>query len=462
MVFIVAKWNVIILIKKNMYMKKEKGAEILMKKRRNISISVLLIFGMFVCMLTGCSGKSGKEEKVTEIEILQYKQEAAAYFEKVEEKFNATHKNIRLKIESPNDASTIMRTRFIREDYPDIIGIGGDINYSYFLDAEILMNISDYKGLDEIKESYKEIDKNLEFVPTDGVYAVPYAGNAAGILYNKKIFEEHGWKIPQTWSELMNLCDEIQAAGLQPFTMGFKDTWTCLAPWNGLAVDLAPSDVCRQVNQGKTTFTENYREVAEKMLQLLSYGPKDPFAYNYNDACTAFARGEAVMYPIGSYAIPQIKSVNPDMNIGSFTFPANDNESDNVLNSGIDLQFSVMKACKNKEAAYEVLKYPYEDETIQIYLDEQGGIACKDGDFAIPETLEDMRPYIENNRMADYQDHHYPSEMGVDAMIQTFLLDTSDNAQEKFLKKFDSDWKRYNRDLIRKVQDYQKEQEDAQ
>ena len=433
-----------------------------MKKRRNISISVLLIFGMFVCMLTGCSGKSGKEEEVTEIEILQYKQEAAAYFEKVEEKFNATHKNIRLKIESPNDATTILKTRFIREDYPDIIGIGGDINYSYFLDAEILMDISDYKGLDEIKESYKEIDKNLEFVPTDGVYAVPYAGNAAGILYNKKIFEEHGWKIPQTWSELMNLCDEIQAAGLQPFTMGFKDTWTCLAPWNGLAVDLAPSDVCRQVNQGKTTFTENYREVAEKMLQLLSYGPKDPFAYNYNDACTAFARGEAVMYPIGSYAIPQIKSVNPDMNIGSFTFPANDEESDNVLNSGIDLQFSVMKACKNKEAAYEVLKYLYDDETIQIYLDDQGGIACKDGDFAIPETLKDMRPYIENNRMADYQDHHYPSEMSVDAMIQTFLLDTSDNAQEKFLKKFDSDWKRYNRDLIRKVQDYQKEQEDAQ
>lgn len=36
--------------------------------------------------------------------------------------------------------------------------------------------------------------------------------------------------------------------------------------------------------------------------------------------------------------------------------------------------------------------------------------------------------------MADYQDHHYPSEMSVDAMIQTFLLDTRDNAQEKFLK----------------------------
>ena len=236
-------------------------------------------------------------------------------------------------------------------------------------------------------------------------------------------------------------------------------TW---APWNALAVGLTDSDTCNQVNMGNTTFSDTYGPVAEKMRALLDYAEKNPYAYGYNDACTAFARGESAMYPIGSYAIPQIKSVNPDMNIGSFTFPANDEESDNVLNSGIDLQFSVMKACKNKEAAYEVLKYLYEDETIQIYLDDQGGIACKDGDFAIPETLKDMRPYIENNRMADYQDHHYPSEMSVDAMIQTFLLDTSDNAQEKFLKKFDSDWKRYNRDLIRKVQDYQKEQEDAQ
>ena len=123
---------------------------------------------------------------------------------------------------------------------------------------------------------------------------------------------------------------------------------------------------------GNTTFEQTYGTVAEKMRALLDYAESNPYAYSYNDACTAFARGESAMYPIGSYAIPQIKSVNPDMNIGSFTFPANENEADNVLNSGIDLQFSVMKACKNKEAAYEVLKYLYDDETIQIYLDDQG------------------------------------------------------------------------------------------
>ena len=64
--------------------------------------------------------------------------------------------------------------------------------------------------------------------------------------------------------------------------------------------------------------------------------------------------------------------------------------------------------------------------------------------------------------MADYQDHHYPSEMSVDAMIQTFLLDDSEEAADTFLERFDTEWKRYNRDLIKKVQQYQQEMGDVQ
>ena len=44
-------------------------------------------------------------------------------------------------------------------------------------------------------------------------------------------------------------------------------------------------------------------------------------------------------------------------------------------------------------------------------------------------------------------------------MIQTYLMDDSDNSTEKFLKRFDKDWKRYNRDLIEKVQKYEQEKE---
>lgn len=422
-----------------------------MKRKKAIS-AVLAVAMLTAAILPGCG--SGGDSGVTEIEILQYKPEAAAYFDKVEDEFNATHDDIHLTISSPNDASTIMRTRFVREDYPDIIGIGGDINYSYYVDADILADVSDYPGMADIKQSYIDILESLEIVPTEGTYGVPYVANAAGILYNKDMFEEHGWEIPESWDELIDLCEEIKSEGILPFYFGFRDTWTCLAPWNSLAVDLAPSDTCKQVNAGETTFAEEYRETAEKCLQLVSYGPEDPVAYGYNDACTAFARGESAMYPIGSYAVPQILQVNPDMNIDSFVTPGNDDASKNTLNSGVDLMFSVTAACENKEAAYEVLDFLFEDENVQAYIDDQNAVPCKEGDFELAPMLDGMKPFIESGNMTDYQDHYYPSEMAVDAQIQTLIINKDVDA---FLAKFDKDWQRYNRDIIREVQEYNEE-----
>lgn len=426
-------------------------------KRRGKAALCLGMTGVMAVgtMLSGC-GKEQTNGKV-KIEVVQYKPEAVDVFEELEKKFNETHDNIELVIDSPNDAMTILKTRFIREDYPDIIGIGGDVNYSNFLDSDMLMDISDFDGLDDIKEAYLETDKELEYVPMDGVYAMPYMANAAGVLYNKDMFEEHGWTIPTTWDEFTALCEKIEAEGIQPLYFGFKDSWTCLAPWNAIAVDLAPSDVCSEVNKGNTTFTDNYREVAEKEKALLAYAQDNPAAYGYNDACTAFAKGESAMFVIGSYAVPQIKSVNPDMNIDSFVFPASNNAEENVLNSGNDLQFSIMKNCEHKEEAYEVLRFFMKDENVQSYIDDQSAVPCKKGDFELPSMLDGMKEYINEGKLVDYQDHHYPSEMSVDAMIQTYLLDNSENATDKFLKKFDTEWVRYNRDLIQKVQDSEKE-----
>ncbi len=429
-----------------------------MKKSR-AAVSLLTAAAISASVfLSGCSGDAGKDG-VTTVTMLQYKPEAVKAFEKIEQLFNETHDDIQLKIESPNEAMTVLKTRLIREDYPDIVGIGGDMNYSNFLDADLFEDISDIEIIDTINPAYLKTEKELELLPKEGVYALPYAANAAGILYNKDMFEQNGWEIPETWSEFIALCEEIKKSGTDPLYLGYKDTWACLAPWNALAVGLASSDVCSSVNAGRTTFAAEYAEVADKIKVLLDYAEPNPNAYSYNDACTAFARGQSAMYPIGSYAVPQILSVNPDMNIDSFTFPANENEQDNVLNSGIDLHFSVMKGTKNKEAVYEVLRFLFDDETVQIYLDDQGGIPCKQGDFALPSFLDGMEQYIKDGRMSDYHDHHYPSEMSVDAMIQTYLMDKNDNSAQQFLERFDKEWARYNRDLIARVKKYEEGQQ---
>ena len=131
-------------------------------------------------VLAGCGNQDNGGK--TEIELVQYKPEAVEVFKKLEEKFNSTHDDIHLKIDSPNDTMTILKTRFVREDYPDILGIGGDINYSYFIDSDILADVSDFDGLSEVNQGYVDILEGLEFVPTEGTYGVPYVANAAGIL----------------------------------------------------------------------------------------------------------------------------------------------------------------------------------------------------------------------------------------------------------------------------------------
>ena len=423
-------------------------------KKKVIAVFLVLTVLLSMVAVAGCGSDSSSDGK-TEIEIIQYKMEATDYFDALEEEFNATHDDIHLTIDSPNDASTIMRTRFIREDYPDIIGIGGDINYSYYVDAEILAAICPTGTAWPISNSpILILQKDWKpFRQTEPILLLIWQTPPESFT-TRICLKNTAWEIPTTWDELISLCEEIQSEGILPFYFGFRDTWTCLAPWNAIAVDLAPADICKQVNRGDATFTEAYREAAEKYIQLMDYGPDDPAAYGYNDACTAFANGEAAMYPIGSYAVPQIQSVNPDMNIDSFVMPANDDPDGNTLNSGIDLGFCVTAASENKEAAYEVLDFLYEDENIQAYIDDQNSISCKEGDYELASMLDGMTEYIESGNMTDYQDHYYPSEMAVDAILQTYVLNKDTDA---FLKRFDTDWQRYNRDTIRTVQEYEEE-----
>ena len=63
-------------------------------KRKNAISAVLAVAMLTAAILPGCS--SGGDSGVTEIEILQYKPEAATYFDQVEEQFNASHDDIHL------------------------------------------------------------------------------------------------------------------------------------------------------------------------------------------------------------------------------------------------------------------------------------------------------------------------------------------------------------------------------
>ena len=400
--------------------------------------------------LTGCEGE--RSDGRTEIEFVSYKREAVSIFEALMAEFNETNDHIYLNFTSPNDAVTIMKTRFVREDYPDVVAIGGDASYADFVDSNILADVTEYPGMANVQPAYQEIMKSVTYVPMDGIYGVPYIANAAGMLYNKDMFAEKGWDIPETWDEFIALCEEIKAEGeVLPLYLGFLDTWTILSPWNSILVDLVPQDHIRKVNAGEAKFADYYREPAEKLYQLLQYGEEGPFAYSYEDACTAFARGQSAMFPCGSFAVPQILSANPDMNVGLFAMPAADDPEDRLVVSGVDLCWNMTVANEDhREQVYEVIDFLNEPDNLQTYCDDQKAIPCIEGDFTLDPLFDDIQEFLDAGKVIDYPDHSYPSGMACDARLQAFLMDGDVDA---FLENWDSLWQRYNKTVIRKVQE---------
>ena len=401
--------------------------------------------------LTGCEGE--RSDGRTEVEFVSYKREAVSIFEALMAEFNETNDHIYLNFTSPNDAVTIMKTRFVREDYPDVVAIGGDASYADFVDSDILADVSGYPGMEKVQPAYQEIMKSVTYVPMDGIYGVPYIANAAGMLYNKDMFAEKGWDLPETWDEFIDLCEKIKAEGeVLPLYLGFLDTWTILSPWNSMLVELVPSDHIRKVNAGEATFADYYREPAEKLLKLLDYAEDGPMAYSYEDACTAFARGQSAMFPCGSFAVPQILSANPEMNIGLFAMPASDDPDDRIVVSGVDLCWNMTVANEDhREQIYEVIDFLNEPENLQTYCDDQKAIPCIEGDFRLDPLFDDIQSFLDEGKVIDYPDHSYPSGMACDAQLQAFLLDGNVDA---FLENWDNLWQRYNKTVIRKYNEY--------
>lgn len=405
--------------------------------------------------LTGCEGQ--RSDGKTEIEFVSYKREAVSIFEALMAEFNESNDHIYLNFTSPNDAVTIMKTRFVREDYPDVVAIGGDASYADFVDSNILADVSGYPGMEKVQPAYQEIMKSVTYVPMDGIYGVPYIANAAGMLYNKDMFAEKGWDLPETWDEFIDLCETIKAEGeVLPLYLGFLDTWTILSPWNSMLVELVPSDHIRKVNAGEAKFADYYREPAEKLLKLLDYAEDGPMAYSYEDACTAFARGQSAMFPCGSFAVPQILSANPEMNIGLFAMPASDNPDDRIIVSGVDLCWNMLAAKEeHRDQIYEVIDFLNEPENLQTYCDDQKAIPCIEGDFTLDPLFDDIQDFLDEGKVIDYPDHSYPSGMACDAQLQAFLLDKDVDA---FLANWDNLWQRYNKTVIRKYAEYMSNQ----
>lgn len=408
-------------------------------------ITTIITSALMTAFFTGCSNNEGKNEDITEIMFFSNKIEAVGTYNKLVEKFEAENPNIRVTISAPPDATTVLKTKLVKGDVPDIISMSADRSYADFVEANILEDLDGLVDIDKINPVYNKMMKDLEIEDKQGIYGVPYALNASGVIYNKDIFKELNLEIPKTWDEFLSVAQKVKDEQIIPFYMTYKEAWTTLPAWNTVSSTLVSSEIFDKVNKREITFSEIYDETTDKILELLEFGHSDNFGVGYNDGNIAFAKGESAMYLQGSYAIPSILTVNENLNLGMFALPATNNVENNKLVSGVDVYFSIPKDAKNKEESIKFINFLLEEENSQLYIEEQCAFSAVKGVEQNDIMFEAFKPYFEENKVVDFQDHFYPAELPAGDMIQTYLIDQN---KEKFLTNFQKEWLKANRQYI--------------
>ncbi|AXM89527.1 ABC transporter substrate-binding protein [Anoxybacillus ayderensis G10] len=410
-------------------------------KRKRIIVFGNLIASMILLFLVGCKAeevdeKDSSSEKV-KIEFFHYKSEAKDTFDELISKFEKENPNIDVVNANPPDAETVLKTRVAKRDIPDIVAIGANSTFAELSKAGVFVDVTNATELDSIQPAY--IDMLRDVTGLEKVYAIPYAANADGIIYNKTIFNELGLTVPKTWDELIAVAEKVKAAGKTPFYFTFKDAWTTLPVYNALAANTQGENFFDQLNDGKTTFQKGYKEATEKFVQLLEYGHKDNFGKGYADGNVAFAKGESAMYLQGIWAIPEIRKANPDIELGVFPYPATNDPENTKLVSGVDLLLAISKTSKHPEEARKFVNFLLDLENAKFYLSEQNAFSAIKGITQEDPALDGLKESFEKGALVDFPDHYIPLAVGLEKLLQQL---THDKDVEKFLKNLDAEWEK--------------------
>ncbi|WP_315796491.1 ABC transporter substrate-binding protein [Paenibacillus sp. BIC5C1] len=394
----------------------------------------MLLCGITAVLLSSCTSGNNANGKV-QVEFFQNKPEAKGTFDELIKTFNAKHSDIQVTQVNPPDAETVLKTRVVKNDVPDIMAMGATDTYSILAQSDIFADLTDSPLLKTIDPNYIKMLKDVTGM--DEVTGVPYATNANGIMYNKTLFKEMGLDVPKTWDELIATAKKIKDAGKIPFYFTYKDDWQTNLPFNALGPNLVGVDFYLERRENKVTFKEKYREVAEKQLELMNYGHGDNFGKAYSDGNRAFANGEAYMYIQGTWAISEIRKANPNVDIGFFPFPTGNDPSKIKLVNGIDSLFTIAADTPNKEQAEQFIAFLLEPENIGKYIEEQTLFSAVEGVKQDDPAVQELTPYIEQGKVIDFADHYIPAAVQLNSIVQSFLQNKN---IDNYLDTLDKEW----------------------
>ena len=407
---------------------------------------------MIASAFVGCSKKNGTNnsasgEKV-KLELYYYKQENDEGLKNIVKKFESENPNISIDmLIIPNDADAQMSARAEQGDLPDI------------LQMQSYSRVTEYASKGYLKDLSKEdcmknvLPSSLPAGSYNGKqYALPMDYAGIGIIYNKEIFKSVGIEAPETFEDLVDVCDALKEAGYVPFAGLLKENWsvghfitlvhTALLSEKGIE----PAAFIDSMNKGKASYGDIDTDKLFKIMDFYKNNMnKNASEMGGNEQQQSFAKGESAMMVQGLWSYIDAKKFNANLDAGFVPFPVFEDASKNKFYADVDSTFGIssQSSPEKQAAAVKFLNWLSAEEGKNLWVSEYKLThSFRDGEFSSLGTpYADLMNSVAEKGSYCWAFSQYPSEVFEDACkngAQKYMMNKANSSD--VIKGIDERW----------------------
>ncbi|WP_147803276.1 ABC transporter substrate-binding protein [Alkalicoccus halolimnae] len=313
----------------------------------------------------------------------------------LDEEFDGTEFSVET-IEQGNIVQQV-QLRASSDDLPELFKYEGN-QLDDFIDNDLIVNIGE-----EFEEMgiYEEINPAAlslleSMTDSEELYALPTELNIEGFWYNQEMFDEYGLEEPQTWSEMMEVAQQLTDEGEQAFSAAGGEMWPLTRYINGYVIRYYGVDAMERVENGELSVTdEGFIEAAETVQEMADNGyfGRGVNTIDSDTALDVFLQGNAAMYYSGSWDLGNFSNEERNMigidNIGLFNIPEVEGGEGNLNEWSMNTGLSVVMSQNN----YDEQMKEWTEHTFSQYgeraMNELGMITGFEID-EIPEDTNDL------------------------------------------------------------------------
>lgn len=357
-----------------------------------------------------------------------------AAFEALVKGFEKANPDVKVKINTfDHEGYKTSIRNFLTANPPDLANWYAGNRMAPFVKAGLFEDVSDVWAKEGLNDTLKSAAASMTI---DGKkWGVPYTYYQWGVYYRKDLFAKHKIAEPKTWDELVKACATLKAAGIAPFAIGTKATWTTGGWFDYLNMRVNGYEFHMDLTAGKVPYTDKrVQAVFDKWDDLVKPGyylANHP-SYQWQEALPAFVKGEAAMYLMGNFAVAPMKEAGlKEEQLGFLQFPEITKGVPKAEDAPTDTLHIPAKA-KNKEDARRFLAYLAKPE-VQAEMNKTLGQLPVNNKSAMPQDtyLKAGFAMLSNAyALGQFYDRDAPAEMAQAGMngFQQYMLKPQDRA----------------------------------